>query len=85
MIEWIGQRFQEFHFGHMLINKVTALVTMTTLIITISIKWNFDPTILIIISVPALVLIIWVTGYVLDRTGIRAAFMNSQFKDVEIK
>ena len=35
--EWIGQRFQEFHFGHLMWNKITAIVTMTTLIVTISI------------------------------------------------
>ena len=84
-IKFIGRRFQEFHFGHIVLNKLTFVITIINFIILVSLKWDFDPTKYIIIIGLICVLFIWILGMFLDKVGLRREFMNAQFKDVELK
>jgi hypothetical protein len=85
MIKWIGNRLQELHFGSVIIGKASLVLNIIVLITTLSIKFGFKITgmLLIIVGITGL-LFIWLIGFVCEITGIREAFMNSQFKNTDM-
>ena len=83
-IRFIGSRFQEYHFGHIVLNKFTFVITVVNFILLVSLKWDFDPTNYLFIIGLGCVVLIWIVGFILDRVGLRREFMNAQFKDVTV-
>jgi len=86
MIDWIGDRLQELHFGSLIVGKISMVINLVVLITALSIKFKFEitgPT-LILVGIAGLFLI-WIIGFVLNVTGVRKSFMNSQFKDTNME
>ncbi len=84
-VKFIAQRLQEFHFGHLVLSKLTFILTVVNFLVLISIRWGFDPINYLIFIVPLCVFIIWFLGWALERKGLRRSFIQAQFKDVRVK
>ena len=84
MVKYLADRFQEFHFGSMLWQKFNFLTVVANLIIVSSLKYDFNPVIFLVIGIPFLVFLIWLTGRILEVSGFRKAFYDATWKNVRI-
>jgi len=84
-IKWLGARFQEAHFGHIVLGKVTFVLSISTFIVAASIKWGFDIDKYILPIILVSFFLIWFMGFLLERIGLRKEFQQSQLNDVEVR
>ena len=81
-INFIAKRFQEFNFGQVVWSKGTFLLAIVNVILLVSIKWDVSIEKYLVIIIPVTILLIWLTGYVAEKTGFRKAFMIEQYKHI---
>ena len=84
-IRWLGRRFQEAHFGQIVLGKFTFVLTMSTFLVAASIKWGFNIDRYIIPVIIISFFLVWFVGWIFERMGLRKEFQQSQLEDVEIK
>jgi len=66
----------------MVVNKVGLVVNLFTAIVVVSVKWNFDPTKYVLIFVPLIMFLIWLVGFMFEKTGLREKFIGAQFQGI---
>ena len=76
-IKWLGDRFQELHFGHIVIGKVAFIINIVILL-----KVFDAPLWIYIAGLFIVTFLMWFIGWYMERKGLRKHFMNAQFKDV---
>lgn len=79
-----ANRLQEFHFGHLVLGKVTFVVSVVNLFMIFSLKYDFDPVSYLIPLTLVSALLIWFVGRFLEKKKIRKYFQDALFKDVNI-
>ena len=79
-----ANRLQEFHFGHLVLGKVTFVISLVNLLMLFSLKFDFNPLLYLIPLGLIASLFIWLLGRYLEKKGIRKYFQDAQFKDVKI-
>jgi len=81
-IEFWSRRFQEFHFGQFVLAKFWWIISMVNALILISIKWDFDPIVYIVPMAIIILVVTWLFGRLLEKSGFREYFQKASFKNV---
>ena len=84
-VSFWSNRLQEFHFGHLVLNKITFVITIVNFVILVSLKWDFDPLDYLIPIAIFTTFLIWFIGRYLEKKGVRKYFQTAQFKDVRLE
>ena len=85
MVHWIANRLQELSFGQNMMSKVFAAINIATFVIVASVKWGFEINRLIIPIILGVIVLMWLVGFVCEKTGIRQKYREAEFKDVRFK
>ena len=80
MIEFWAKRFQEMHFGQLVVGKIQFLVNLTILLKVFDAPvWSYY------IGLVVSAFMIWYIGRFLEKKGFRKHFRDAEFKDVHLK
>ena len=77
-IKFWSHQFQRIHFGQIMMGKVSFILTFVNLIFVLSIKYNFNPIIIVVLSVIVGIMILWLLGYWADVSGFKDGFESQQ-------
>lgn len=77
--EYLGKRLEEFHWGMVIAQKFMWIINVTILFKVFNLHHIYY-----IIILPILVVLVWITGKIINSTGIKEAFIKEYYKGSEI-
>ena len=84
-VSFWSDRFQEFHFGHIITGKFLYVANVVTMVVVFSIKYGFDPIDYIIPLILFVIFTTWIMGRCGEKLGFRKYFRQAEFKDVKLE